>query len=247
MLSEASDGLIEVEEHRATGQIALEYGMPAAKIQASAKNAGDSKTVEKKLAPKSLLVASGTLDRAHGVFFILHPSSQDSLQKSRQFVCQFAVPADFRGDYVQIACTAVASERSFGHSKEAEVVAGNGRFTVGIHLAGEPAARRAAERLAAAQQNLAAALVRREQAVRATPPHHWWQNVSQTVMHVGHAKPSLPAADAADPTASNVNQAAHGLQAAQEALRRSSAARSSNLERPPQHVLRLTGAGGLLT
>ena len=92
MLSESSDGFIEVEEHRAAGQIAIEYGMPSAKIQASAKNAGDSKIVEKKLAPKSLLVSSSTIDRSHGVVFRLHPSSQDSLQKTRQFVCQFAVP-----------------------------------------------------------------------------------------------------------------------------------------------------------
>ena len=92
MLSESSDGFIEIEEHEPAGQIAIEYGIPSAKIQASAKNAGDSKIVEKKLAPKSLLVSATTIDRSHGVVFKTHPSSQDSLQKSRQFVCQFAVP-----------------------------------------------------------------------------------------------------------------------------------------------------------
>ena len=44
----------------------------------------------------------------------LHPSSQDSLQKSRQFVCQFAVPRTFRGDYVQLTCTAVGNNRGAG-------------------------------------------------------------------------------------------------------------------------------------
>ncbi len=156
LLSESSSGFIEIEEHRASGQIAIEYGIPNAKVQASAKNAGDSKIVEKKLAPKSLLVSATTIDRSHGVIFKLLPSNQDSLQKSRQFVCQFAVPSTFRGDYVQLTCTAVGTNRGAMRSLDTEVVAGTARYTVGIYRDGDAAARRAADVLAQRQETLGA-------------------------------------------------------------------------------------------
>ena len=172
MLSESSDGVIEVEEHRAAGQIAIEYGVPSAKIQASAKNAGDSKIVEKKLAPKSLLVSSATIDRSHGVVFRLHPSSQDSLQKSRQFVCQFAVPRSFRGDYVQMTCTAVGTNRGAVRSLDSEVTAGVARYTVGIYLEGDAVARQAADLLAKRQEELARLVLHRADLAKRTkaPP-----------------------------------------------------------------------------
>ncbi|HTU24323.1 MAG TPA: hypothetical protein VMF30_02925, partial [Pirellulales bacterium] len=190
MLSESSDGVIEVEEHRAAGQIAIEYGMPNAKIQASAKNAGDSKIVEKKLAPKSLLVSSATIDRSHGVVFQLHPSSQESLQKSRQFVCQFAVPRAFRGDFVQINCTAVGVNRGAMRSLDSEVNSGTARYTVGVYLDGDGAARQAAELLAQRQEELARLLERRADAAKQHKSPAWWTAVSQKVMNVSHTKPA---------------------------------------------------------
>jgi hypothetical protein len=185
LLSESVDGVIEIEEHKATGQISVEYGMPSAKIQASANNTGNSKIVEKKFAPKSLVVSSGTIDRSHGVFFTLHPSNQDSLQKSRQFVCQFAVPPSFRADYIQITCTALASSRGVVRSLDTETTAGLARYTIGIYLDGDSDAHRAADRLAERQQELfnqvqlhSAELVRRGES------HHWWDAVGKTVMNV---------------------------------------------------------------
>ncbi len=214
--SEAIDGVIEVEEHRAVGQLSVEYALPTAKIQASAKNAGDSKLVEKKLAPKSLLLASGTFDRSHGVFFTLHPSTQESLQKTRQFVCQLEVPAGFRGDYVQMTCTAVARNKGVVRSLDTEVTAGLARFTIGVYLDGDSQARRAAELLAEKQQQLSEASARSAEASRAQP-HHWWDSVGKTIQSVSHVKSSKPAAQ--EPALDEVARCAAEIETAQQALR----------------------------
>ncbi len=216
MLSESSDGVIEVEEHRAAGQIAIEYGVPSAKIQASAKNAGDSKVVEKKLAPKSLLVSSATIDRSHGVVFRLHPSSQDSLQKTRQFVCRFAVPRSFRGDYVQLTCTAVGTNRGPVRSLDSEVTAGVARYTVGIYLDGDAEARRAADLLGERQEELARLLQYQADMARQKKSPAWWHTVSQTVMNVSHTKPQP--ANAISP-ADQLTQAVGNIDTAQRAIR----------------------------
>ncbi len=215
--SESLDGVIEVEEHRAAGQISVEYALPTAKIQASAKNAGDSKLVEKKLAPKSLLLASGTFDRSHGVFFTLHPSTQESLQKSRQFVCQLEVPQGFRGDYLQMTCTAVAHNRGVVRSLDSEVRAGLARFTIGIYLDGDSEARRAAELLAEKQQELSQATTRTTESAARGESRHWWESVGKTIVNVSHVKTSKAKSPAAGP--SDVAKAAAEIEAAQQALR----------------------------
>jgi hypothetical protein len=216
LLSESSNGFIEVEQHKAAGQIAIEYGVPSAKIQASAKNAGDSKIVEKKLAPKSLLISATTIDRSHGVVFRLHPSSQDSLEKSRQFVCQFAVPATFRGDYVQLTCSAVGHNRGAMRSLDTEVSSGSAQFTVGIYLDGNADAKRAAEVLAERQEALASLVVRQADLSKQKKTPAWWHTVSQTMLNVSHAK-SQPTAD--DISADNLAFAIRSVERAQIAIR----------------------------
>jgi hypothetical protein len=215
--NESVDGVIEVEEHRALGQLSLEYALPTAKIQASAKNAGDSKIVEKKLAPKSLLVASGTFDRSHGVFFTLHPSTQESLQKSRQFVCQLEVPKGFRGDYIQMTCTAVAHNRGVVRSRDTEVTAGLARYTIGVYLDSDIEAKRAAELLADKQQALGLAMAHESELHKQGEPHHWWDSVGKTMLTVSHIKSQKPAPAPAGQ--SDVAKAAAEIEAAQQAMR----------------------------
>ncbi len=214
--SESIDGVIEVEEHRGTGQVSVEYALPTGKIAASAKNAGDSKLVEKKLAPKSLLLASGTFDRSHGVFFTLHPSTQESLQKSRQFVCQLEVPKDFRGDYIQMTCTAVANNRGVVRSRDTEVTAGVARFTIGIYRDGDSEARRAAEVLAERQQELVEALAREAELAGHGETRRWWDAVGSSVFNVSHSKSQKNGAAAGQ---SEVAKAAADIESAQQALR----------------------------
>jgi hypothetical protein len=191
LASESSNGFIEIEQHKASGQIAIEYGVPSAKIQAAAKNSGDSKIVEKKLAPKSLLVSATTIDRSHGVVFKLLPSNQDSLQKTRQFVCQFAVPQTFRGDYVQLTCTAAGINRGPMRSMDTEVPAGSARFIVGIYRDGDADARQAADTLAQRQEALARLVIEQAGEARQKKSSTWWH----TVLNVSHTKSAKTAVE----------------------------------------------------
>jgi hypothetical protein len=209
LLSDSSSGYIEIEQHKASGQIAVEYGLPSAKIQASANNAGGSKTVERKLAPKALLISATTIDRSHGVVFKIHPSSQDSLEKSRQFVCQFSVPAGFRGDYVQLACTAIGTNRGAMRSLDSEVTAGAARFIVGIYKSDDALARQAADVLAQRQEELASLVLRQAEVARQKKSVSWWQTL--TVSHVkSHSLVESPA-DAMDGALRNLEEAQRAI------------------------------------
>ncbi|HWB00466.1 MAG TPA: hypothetical protein VG713_18365 [Pirellulales bacterium] len=98
-----------------------------------------------KLPPKKLVLASGTLGGGSGVFFKLHPSSQDSLQGAHTFRVLFAAPADWRIGRVTLTCEAR------GYSKvlfvKQEESAGRAEMTIGLYRAGDVAAQRAAQRL----------------------------------------------------------------------------------------------------
>ncbi len=94
-----------------------------------------------KLPPKHLVVAAGTLNRRHGVAFKLRPSSQHSLQGQKELVCLFAVPKQWRADYVAVACMARARPAA---PWTASAECGSKKTMVGLYLAGDEEARQAA-------------------------------------------------------------------------------------------------------
>jgi len=102
-----------------------------------------------KRAPRRLVVASGTMNRGHGVFFKLKPYSQVSLQGRKEFVCRFVVPKDWRADYVYVDCAAQPRSKSPWTGSEP---VGARRVLVGLYLQGDGEAREAAERLAYAYE-----------------------------------------------------------------------------------------------
>ena len=102
-----------------------------------------------KLAPKQLLLASGTIDRGNGVFFKLKPSSQASLEGRKEFVCLFVVPKEWRGDYAYVECTAKPRSRSPWSTADNY---GRTKTLVGLYLEGNVEARNAVERLAHAYE-----------------------------------------------------------------------------------------------
>ena len=113
-------------------------------------SAGASKMSKKKseqkyskLPPKQLLVASGTTRREYGVFFKMKPSTQESLQGQKEFVCLFVVPKSWRGDYVYVDCVAKPRDRSPWSSRDG---CGSRRVLVGLYLQGDVEAKEAAER-----------------------------------------------------------------------------------------------------
>ncbi|HEX4131580.1 MAG TPA: hypothetical protein VHZ24_16190 [Pirellulales bacterium] len=119
-------------------------GTPGAAAQWT-KHTGTDETYHK-LPPKKLIVASGTTGNGSGVFFKLHPSTQDSLQGAHSFRVTFAAPADWRFDRVKLRCEA----RGYGKVLfvKQEELAGATSLTVGLHRSGDVAARQAAYRVA---------------------------------------------------------------------------------------------------
>ena len=73
------------------------------------KSKGTKKTESnhyKQLAPRALVVSSGTTDREHGLFFKLRPSRAGSLEGAKEFQFLATVPKKWRGDWRTISCRA---------------------------------------------------------------------------------------------------------------------------------------------
>jgi hypothetical protein len=127
------------------------------------------------------------------------------------------VPKDFRGDYIQMTCTAVANNRGVVRSRDTEVTAGLARFTLGIYLDGDNEARRAAEVLAQRQQELSEAQSREsEELAKRGETRRWWESVG-TALNVSHNKSQKNAPVA--PGQNDVPKATAEVESAQRALR----------------------------
>jgi hypothetical protein len=113
------------------------------------KNKGLKKTGSshfKQIAARSLVVASGTTDREHGLFFRLMPSKGASLEGAKEFTFRATVSRTWRGDWCTISCAARAKSRVF-LSKSVAMPAGVEQAQVGMYLAGDAEAGRLAEQL----------------------------------------------------------------------------------------------------
>jgi hypothetical protein len=107
---------------------------------------GDREVITEKqvrVAPKQVLVASGTIDHEYGVFFTIRPSPQTSLEGVHELTVAFIVPASWRGDAVRVACRA-SGEQKVLWMKQRKVWAEKSSG-VALYLAGDVDARRAAE------------------------------------------------------------------------------------------------------
>ncbi len=109
----------------------------------------------KQIAPKELVLASGTTDREHGVFFRLRPSRAASLEGAKEFAFLATVPKSWRGDVCTIACAA-RTERSSLFSPSIGP-AGQVDAQVGLCLVGDAEAAALCQELRLAQESLAAA------------------------------------------------------------------------------------------
>jgi hypothetical protein len=107
----------------------------------------------RQIAPKELVVASGTTDREHGVFFRLRPSRAASLEGAKEFTFLATVPKTWRGDVCTISCTARGKKDSLFASSVAP--AGARDAEVGLYLAGDVEAASLAEGLRRAQETYA--------------------------------------------------------------------------------------------
>ncbi|MGC3971177.1 MAG: hypothetical protein QM775_28715 [Pirellulales bacterium] len=103
-----------------------------------------------KIAPKALVLASGTMNRGHGVFYKLRPSKGASLEGAKEFAFLAVVPRSWRGDWCTFVCSARANRRTLLGSQV--VGAGVTKVDVGLHLCGDQEAGDLAARLCLLQQ-----------------------------------------------------------------------------------------------
>lgn len=104
-----------------------------------------------RLPPQKLLAASGTLHRGASAYFKLKPSTQTTLEGSKQFEIIARVPYSWRAGLLKITCAAFSKGRS-GDDRNA--VCGRSEFVVGIYMAGDEAAKHSVWRLAETQEQL---------------------------------------------------------------------------------------------
>jgi hypothetical protein len=105
----------------------------------------------RQIAPKELVVASGTTDREHGVFFRLRPSRTASLEGAKEFSFLATVPKAWRGDICTISCRARVRQHSFW--SDSIVSSGERTVEVGLYLAGDSEAASLAEQLRQASED----------------------------------------------------------------------------------------------
>lgn len=112
-----------------------------------------------KIAPKSLVLASGTMNRGHGVFYKLRPSNSASLEGSKEFSFLAIVPRSWRGDWCTFACSGRAAKKNLLGTQN--VTAGVTKVDVGLYLCGDEEAGTLSSKLCAIQQADDGALARR--------------------------------------------------------------------------------------
>lgn len=118
-----------------TGDARVAYSL----LSINATKSSTSKRTEsnhyRKVAPKNLVLASGTVSRGHGVFYKLRPSNEVSLEGSKEFMLLCIVPRMWRGDWCTVTCSAKASKRT--GVTTALGIAGIEHAHVGLYLSGD--------------------------------------------------------------------------------------------------------------
>jgi hypothetical protein len=88
-----------------------------------------------RVAAKSLVLASGTINRGHGVFYKLRPSKGATLEGAKEFTFLAIVPKSWRGDWCTFVCVARYNKKSLVSSSVA--LAGIDNAHVGLYLTGD--------------------------------------------------------------------------------------------------------------
>jgi hypothetical protein len=124
--------------------------LPSANANATTTHHNALTETSKKIPPGKVVVASGTMDNEHGVFYKLKRSAVTSFEGTKMVSFRFVVPADWRGDWVVISAQANGTFKRSLFFKAVESC-GETKAFVGLYLAGDAAAERAALELAESQ------------------------------------------------------------------------------------------------
>ncbi len=99
---------------------------------------------QKRVAPKHVVVASGTFGQEHGVFFKMRRSPQTSLEGVHELTVRFIVPERWRGDSLRVCCQATGQDKFLWIKQQA--IWANTCAPLTVYLAGDEGARTAAKR-----------------------------------------------------------------------------------------------------
>jgi len=148
--------ITESDERSKSGELGAEVGYRGL-IGGLSTSKGEKKSQTrryKEIAPRELVVSSGTTDRGHGVFFKLKPSRVATLEGGKAFTFLATVPKTWRGGWCTISCVARANSKAW-FSRSDTVSAGVGQSQVGLYLMGDAESNQLAEELNAVQQRYA--------------------------------------------------------------------------------------------
>jgi hypothetical protein len=149
--SDVAGGTIAIQTDDHHGQLLVHYLVtPAAGDGKLTADLNSSHAQYMLLAPKQILVASGTIERGCGVYYDLKPSTQDTLQKQREFACLFDVPATWRANCIMVRCKALGVKR--GLLGSSDITCGMGLLSVGLYRQNDAEAMAAAYELGKRQQ-----------------------------------------------------------------------------------------------
>jgi hypothetical protein len=118
------------------------------------------------LPPQEIVLASGTIQQGHGLFFKLKPSTQTTLEGMKSFSAICAVPRGWRGGCVKLECEAVGFDRALVQKLDREVTSGQAVFYLALYLAGDQEAERLASRMASCEQELFESFLRHPKETR---------------------------------------------------------------------------------
>ena len=104
------------------------YGLASASLSGSQHNVVAQ--TFKELPSKCLVLASGTTDGEHGVFFKVKGAPQVPLEGAKDFICTFEVPNEWRGDWCLLSCHA----RGLSERNKKLNCCGRAEIFVGLYL-----------------------------------------------------------------------------------------------------------------
>jgi hypothetical protein len=154
-----------------------------------------------RVAPKSLVLASGTINRGNGVFFKLRPSKGATLEGAKEFTFLAIVPKNWRGDWCTFVCVARYNKKSLVSTSIA--LAGIENAHVGLYLLGDHEASDLASKLCQLQQANDGVLARQfakeaakaAEAMHATTPNNPLAHVDDFFLHLVRFKSDSKSSD----------------------------------------------------
>lgn len=191
--SRFADDRIEVADFSEEGdqskqEARVAYAIFSLSTAASQFNRKTEENHYQRIAPKSLVLSSGTINRGHGVFYKLRPSNSASLEGAKEFSFLAIVPREWRADWCTFVCTARSEKKSLLGTTSV-VTSGLTKVDMGLYLCGDEDGSALAAELCALQQENDGAVVKhwsREAATAMQAENASPSNLQQGIQLVGH-------------------------------------------------------------